>query len=107
MRPLLVAFPILIAIVPNKGAVYPDKMLPIGRFVSDHRMLQQVAEVARGMEVPLLDFTHELEEGRKHRLVWYPRDTHWNPYGALLAYNRIAEELTQTIRTGGLSDHAR
>lgn len=85
--------PYLIVFVPNKKVVHRDKIPPIADSISDRRILSQLEGVAAARGVPFLNLTSELLTGRQTSLVWYKWDTHWDGYGALLGYNRIAREI--------------
>jgi hypothetical protein len=44
----------------------------------------------------VLDLRPDLQAGRKTQHVYYRTDTHWNPYGAYIAYQQIMNSLSVT-----------
>lgn len=90
--------PYLILIGPNKHTVYPE-YLPGGiTRVNRKTRLDQILEYLKEDEkTVLIDVRKELGEGKNERLVYSKTDTHWNPYGAFLAYQKTMEALSNSI----------
>jgi hypothetical protein len=88
--------PYFVLIVPNAASVYPEKM-PDGFEAVEDRPIHQLLEHLEGtgsfarVLMPLAD----LIEAKRERLTYIPTDTHWNEYGAFVAYDRLAQELEQ------------
>jgi alginate O-acetyltransferase complex protein AlgJ len=88
----------LILIAPNKHTVYPE-YLPDGiTRVNRKTRLDQILEYLTGDEKSVfIDVRKELDEGKNKRFVYSKTDTHWNPYGAFLAYQKTMNVLTHNI----------
>jgi alginate O-acetyltransferase complex protein AlgJ len=88
----------LFAIPPDTHAVYPDKLPDHVQPVAQRPVTQLCDHLARHKSpvkpIYLLD---ELRHARQQRLVCFPSDTHWNEYGAFVAYDRIADEIERLM----------
>ena len=86
--------PYFVVIVPNAASVYPEKMPDGFEAVEDrpiHQLLAHLDETSSFARVLMpLD---ELIAAKRERLTYIPTDTHWNEYGAFVAYDRLADEL--------------
>ena len=83
---------LIVAVPPASSTIY-DAMLPAwarsrGRATEYDLLLAELA--ARG--VPTLDLRPALRAAAD-RQVYFRHDTHWNPLGALLAFNGVAEAM--------------
>jgi len=88
---------LLVVIAPNKSSIYPDYMpaeIPVLRQSS--RLDQFMAFFRTKRKTQVLDLRPALLKMRKNRQVYYATDTHWNDYGAFMAYSKILTTLGQT-----------
>lgn len=83
----------LFVIAPIKASIYKDKLpswLPQG----DKDTTKQLVAAARLEEVNLIDLRQTLIAERKKGVeLYFKHDTHWTPYGASIAYNKIMDAL--------------
>jgi alginate O-acetyltransferase complex protein AlgJ len=87
----------LVVMAPNKASIYPDKLPEQIRPLSDTSRLDQLNSYLRAHQIPeVLDLRTALREARKQREVYYKLGTHWNEYGAYIAYKTILQALSQS-----------
>ncbi len=86
----------LFVIVPNKETIYPE-YLPRSVVRSGTTRLDQFAAylAAKGEPAWLGDLRPTLLAHKDPLKLYIPSDTHWDPYGSYLAYQRIVERLDQ------------
>jgi hypothetical protein len=86
----------LFIIVPNKNTIYPEFMPPrIRKARSISRMDQLLAYLRKHTALPVLDLRPALTAAREKYPVYSRTDTHWNDYGAYVAYREIIEFLSR------------
>jgi len=86
----------LIVVAPNKASIYPDKLPEQIRPLSDVSRLDQLNNYLRAHKIPeILDLRPALREARQQQDVYYKMGTHWNKYGAYIAYVEIIDVLSQ------------
>ena len=83
-----------LVIPPNKHTVYPE-MLPksIRKNAAETRMNQLIAYLREHTDVAVIDVSAPLLREQAHHQVYYKTDTHWNSYGAYIAYTEILNTL--------------
>jgi len=88
----------LFVIAPNKHLVYPEK-LPAGLAPvrSESRVDQLLAQLQAQTRVPVLDLRGVLQASRERLRPYHMTDTHWNDYGAYVAYREIMHKLEGRI----------
>ena len=81
-------------IVPDKLTVYRDNYIGSLNYY-DNRPTRTIpfALDRRGASHIYIDVTSQLIAERDARLLFYKTDTHWTPFGALLAYRQLSEAL--------------
>jgi hypothetical protein len=98
----------LFIILPEKQAIYPEKM-PNGivRIRTDSRQ-DQLSEYLRShSDIRIVDVRPALFEAKRDHEIYYRTDTHWNDFGAFAAYETLVRELGQDfkgMRPGAFSD---
>jgi len=86
----------LFVIAPDKQTIYPECMPDwITRVGSRSRLDQFVEYLAAHSDVPILDLRGPLLEARKQQRVFHYTDTHWNDFGAYVAYREILQRLSE------------
>lgn len=89
---------LIVVIVPNKNTIYPERVpdLPV---LGDESRLDQVTAYLRehGSE-QLVDLRPALLAAKAEREMYYATDTHWNDYGAYIAYAALLDEAGITPR---------
>lgn len=84
---------LIVVIVPNKNTIYPERVPAALPVLGGESKLDQVSAYLRehGIE-QLVDLRPALLAKKAEREVYYATDTHWNDYGAYLAYAALLEE---------------
>ncbi len=76
----------LVVFPPNKNTIYPEHMPPqIPVLGSQSRLDQVFSYLKQHGKTQVLDLRPALLAEKKVRPVFFSTDTHWNPYGALVA----------------------
>jgi alginate O-acetyltransferase complex protein AlgJ len=85
---------LLVLVAPNKNTIYPERVpaqIPVIGTTS--RLEQLTAYLQAHGKTQILDLRPVLMAAKAEREVYYATDTHWNGYGAYLAYSAIMNEL--------------
>jgi len=88
---------LLLVVPPNKNSIYPERVptqIPI--LGKESKLEQLTAYLAQHGQSQILDLRPALLAAKSEREIYYATDTHWNDYGAYLAYSAIMTELHQT-----------
>ncbi|MBI3165841.1 MAG: hypothetical protein HYZ24_14250 [Chloroflexi bacterium] len=86
---------LLIVVAPNKATIYPDKLPKEITKVSEESRLEQFETFLQENNLPAaLNLAPALKQARKERDVYYRTNTHWNGYGAYVAYVEIINALS-------------
>jgi alginate O-acetyltransferase complex protein AlgJ len=81
-------------IVPDKLTVYRDNYVgSLGCYDNRPSRTVPLALERRGLSSIYIDVTSQLIAERDARLLFYKTDTHWTPFGALVAYQRLSGAL--------------
>ena len=89
------------AAAPNKNTIYPEHMPERYKKSSSESNLERLNDYLEGKRVKYINWQALLTENKGEQLLYHKKDTHWNNYGALLAYRetvRKAEELVPGIK---------
>ncbi|MFZ2446603.1 MAG: hypothetical protein WAW37_09605 [Syntrophobacteraceae bacterium] len=86
----------VVAIAPNKNTIY-EEFLPerIRRNKSRTRLDQFVEYMAQNSDLEILDHRGVLEAARTRLPVYWETDSHWNTYGAYVAYREIFGKISR------------
>jgi alginate O-acetyltransferase complex protein AlgJ len=92
-------------IAPESPAVYPEK-LPDEITVAPERTVQQLLAHldATGSRANVVYPLEELLAAKAQRLLYPKIDTHWNDFGAFIAYKRLARELKRDVAIHEVDD---
>jgi alginate O-acetyltransferase complex protein AlgJ len=100
---------LVVVIPPNKESVYPQYMpgeIPILR---DKSRLDQFMEYMQShAETRIIDLEPVMKEASTSQQVYFRTDSHWNQYGAYLAYQKILSVLSEeypALHVHPLSDY--
>ena len=86
----------LIVVAPDKASIYSDKLPDQIQRLSNISQLDQLNRYLRKKNIPqVLDLRPALLDARKSQETYYPVGTHWNAYGAYIAYETIINALAQ------------
>jgi alginate O-acetyltransferase complex protein AlgJ len=85
---------LLIVIVPNKASIYPDKLPEQIKSLPTLPRLDGLISYLEDNNLPvILDLRPALRAARQDQDVYYKTNTHWNGYGAFVAYTTIINAL--------------
>ena len=82
-----------VAIIPNKGSIYPEKMLDAYPRRTDPTTFEQLSAAAHVRFVPM----HETLRAQADKGLYFHGDVHWNGMGARLGANSILEALSEAV----------
>ncbi|HRQ31863.1 MAG TPA: hypothetical protein PLM89_02020, partial [Anaerolineales bacterium] len=88
---------LLIVVSPNKNTIYPERVpdqIPV--FGTTSKLDQAVNYLQANGKTQIIDLRPALLAAKAERQIYYATDTHWNDYGAYIAYSAIMEELNKT-----------
>lgn len=84
-------------VAPDKHTIHAEKMpryLRVSNVPSQH---DQIVDLARANALPVIDLRPTLLAAKADGQVYYRDDTHWNKWGAYLAYRAIMGQLAQRV----------
>ena len=89
--------PYFMLIAPNAISVYPEQR-PEGYDIVDDRPINQLVEHLEksGSFARVIVPMQELIEAKRERLTYIPTDTHWNEFGAFVAYEVLMDEMERS-----------
>jgi hypothetical protein len=88
----------LFLIVPNKNTIYPEFMPDHIRRVHEKSRMDQLLEYLQNRStVPVLDLRPALKAGKTRYPVYSRTDTHWNDYGAYIAFREIITYISRSF----------
>ena len=94
-------FDLVVALVPAKARVYPDKLgryaLPAGQA----GRYRQVLALLAGLDLPAPDLLAPLSAARRSGEVFLRNDTHWTPLGAGAAAEALAPAVSGLLQEAG------
>jgi hypothetical protein len=82
---------LLIVVPPNKATIYPDKLPEQIKPLSTRSRLDQFITLLKAHHLPIfVDLRPSLQSARQNQDVYFKENnTHWNGYGAFVAYTAI------------------
>lgn len=82
--------------IPNKINVYPEKLPPSHQKAGGETAYDQLTRylAAKAPDVNLVALLPIFREEKRNGQLYYKTDTHWNEYGAYIAYREIAKRLS-------------
>jgi hypothetical protein len=85
---------LLIVVAPNKTSIYPDKLPEQIKSLPTRPRLDDLISYLESNDLPvILDLRPALRAARQNQDVYYKTNTHWNGYGAFVAYTTIINSL--------------
>lgn len=88
--------PYVVAIAPEKASVYPEK-LPSGYRIATPTAAELLTSACAKAGVGAIDLTALLRSAKGAMEVYGKVDTHWNFYGAFVAYRAIVEAINKSF----------
>lgn len=88
----------LLILAPDKSSIYPE-FLPdsLRPFYRNSRLDQLVDYLEKHSTIPVLDLKKALLAAKKKSVIYYKTDSHWNEYGACIAYGEIIKHLASVL----------
>jgi alginate O-acetyltransferase complex protein AlgJ len=86
----------LLVVAPNKTSIYPETIPPELISAPMPSSLDSLISFLEDNDLQLLDLRPALQTAREERDVYYKTDTHWNGYGAFIAYTTIMNKLNES-----------
>jgi hypothetical protein len=84
----------LFVVAPDKQSIYPEYLPSWMKKVGPETKLDQFfAYMKAHSTVDVLDLRQTLREARPLAPTYFKTDTHWNQFGAFMAYQRLVKEL--------------
>lgn len=88
---------LMVVIVPSKNTIYPERVpSQIPQLGVESKLDQVSAYLAAHGETQILDLRPALLQAKTEREIYLATDTHWNDYGAYLAYSLLLERLSES-----------
>ena len=79
---------------PEKSYIYPENISDHYKKTDFHiRMDQLITRLSKNKNIKIIDVRNALLSAKDKRELYYPSDTHWNMYGAMVAYTHVLAEL--------------
>ncbi len=88
---------LLVVVPPNKNSIYPEyvpSQVPIIGKIS--KLDQLIDYLHQHGQTQILDLRPALLAAKRERQIYYATDTHWNDYGAFIAYQQVMGVLQKT-----------
>jgi alginate O-acetyltransferase complex protein AlgJ len=91
--------PYLLVIPPDKPTIYPEYLPPNYAPVISRSRLDQLLDHLRDTHSPIefVDVRPALLAGKGSHLLYHPTDTHWNDWGAFIAYQQIITHVQKLL----------
>ncbi len=86
--------PYFIVIVPDKEAVYPEYYPYPQNIITNKRLDQLTDYLSHNSNVEFLDLRKAFVSAKPQYPLYYHTDSHWNNYGAFIAYQEIMKRLS-------------
>jgi hypothetical protein len=84
---------LLVVIAPNKASIYPDKLPEQIKSLHGQSRFDTLMSYLEDNDLPTVDLRPALRNARQDQDVYYKTNTHWNGYGAFIAYTTIIDTL--------------
>lgn len=82
---------------PNKNSIHPERVPPQVPILGEQSKLEQLTTyLQQHGQTQLLDLRPALLAAKAEREIYYATDTHWNDYGAYIAYAALMDELRKS-----------
>ncbi len=91
----------LILVAPNKATVYSEYLPGFIHKIGEKSRLDQVKTYleARYPKLEFVDVREALSRAKRTQPLYYKTDTHWNGYGAFIAYGELMERIGSDFPT--------
>ncbi|HUG33151.1 MAG TPA: hypothetical protein VMJ90_00165 [Anaerolineales bacterium] len=83
---------LIVVIAPNKNTIYPERVpVQIPVLGNESRLDQVISYLRANGNEQIVDLRPALLAAKHERQMYYATDTHWNDYGAYIAYAALLE----------------
>lgn len=87
--------PLFVLLAPDKQTIYPEFMPDGIHHAIPTSADRWVAAIRSRTHVPLIDMRPPLTAEKERRRVFHKTDTHWDPWGAYIAYREFLNEIAR------------
>jgi hypothetical protein len=85
---------LIVIVPPNKNTIYPEYFPTEIPKIGNRSRLDQLVDYGKSNgKMQILDLRPALIKAREQKRVYYKTDTHWNDFGAFVAYQEIMKEV--------------
>ncbi len=88
-----------IVVAPTKYSVYPEYVPDYVDVINKTSRTDQIITALQKSGINTLDLRPELINAKKHGIIYYKTDNHWNNMGAFYAYKAIIKRLKEDFNT--------
>lgn len=100
---------LFVIIAPNKHTVYSEYLPPAIHKIGKESRLDQVATALKSRpDIEFIDVREALQKAKPAQRLYHRTDTHWNDYGALIAYGELMDRIERhfpNVRKLALDDY--
>jgi len=96
----------LFVVAPDKVTIYPEHLPSWARSRRGRTPRQKIVQRLRRAGIPVVDPTRALRDAKATAPVYPKTDSHWNDFGAFVAYREIARYLKEYPGFSGLANLA-
>lgn len=88
--------PFILVIAPNKASIYPENIPDNIKKVHEKTRLDQLIEYLKNnSQIEIVDLRDCLKSEKNNQRLYHKTDTHWNSYGAFIAYQSIMKQVSK------------
>ncbi|HRQ23279.1 MAG TPA: hypothetical protein PLF42_07610, partial [Anaerolineales bacterium] len=88
---------LIVIVPPNKNTIYPERVPQEIPVIGKRSKFDQLtAHLKKNGNQQIIDLRPALRKAKAERQIYYATDTHWNDYGAYIAYSAILKELNKS-----------
>jgi len=88
---------IYFTIAPNKHTMY-NEFLPVKKYKDETKMQQLTKRLKKNKAVNFINLYPTLKKNKPKNLLYYKNDSHWNFYGAYIAYRQIMKTIKKDFK---------
>ena len=86
--------PLIVVIAPNKESIHPEHLPASIAILGEQDRLDQFLQYTQAYsDTPIIDLRPALLAAKAQGPLYFRTDTHWNPYGAYIAYETILQQM--------------
>lgn len=90
--------PFYFLVAPNKSTIYPEFLPDSVRKTGDTCRFDQIIKyLTEYTDLKVIDVRKDLADAKQLERDYHKTDTHWNDYGAFIAYTRLMQEISKDV----------